>query len=32
MITKLEKYGAVYCMPCKAIDKTLDELKSEKLK
>ena len=27
MITKLEKYGAVYCMPCKAIDKTLNELK-----
>lgn len=27
MITKLEKYGAVYCMPCKSMDKTLDELK-----
>lgn len=29
MIVKLEKYGAIYCMPCKAMDKTLDELKQK---
>lgn len=29
MIIKLEKYGAVYCMPCKVMDKTLNELKQK---
>lgn len=26
MITKIEKYGANYCMPCKIMDKTLEEI------
>ena len=26
MITKIEKYGSSYCGPCKALDKTLEQL------
>lgn len=29
MIVKLEKFGASYCAPCKALDKTLDILHQE---
>lgn len=27
MITKIEKYGAHWCGPCKQLDKTLDQVK-----
>ena len=26
MITKIEKYGATYCGPCKTMDKTLEQI------
>lgn len=26
MITKIEKYGAAYCGPCKTMDKTLEQI------
>ena len=28
MITKIEKYGATWCGPCKTLDKTLEKVKN----
>lgn len=28
MITKIEKYGATWCGPCKTLDKTLEKIKN----
>lgn len=28
MITKIEKYGATWCGPCKSLDKTLEKVKN----
>lgn len=32
MITKIEKYGATWCGPCKTLDKTLEKVKNIEIK